>query len=266
MKLHIHVIVLLAIPATMLIPIAVSSFVYAQPCMATLSSPVIPAQYGSPNVPFVVPVSASCTTYYNQLYATGNAYDATSNVGLGTANAVLSPANGGTQFSGQLGFGVSPTSPSDSVQISVSIYDNQGGNLVTQTSETVQVGAGAQQPLQQPYQQITTTTVTVGQYPYAYPSPMEYQAPYQPNESQYFANQPQYQYQYQQAQGNQNHHTYYFSQGFPYRSNNQYLFDLVAIIAILATVIIATTGLVLIARRRQPQPVWYPAPPPPPQR
>ena len=267
MKLHIHVIVLLAISVTMLIPVAVNSFVYAQPCTATLSNPVIPTQSGNANVPFVIPIAASCTTYYSQLYATGNAYDATSNIGLGTANAVLSPVNGGPQFNGLLGFGLQPTSPSDAVQISVSIYDNQGGNLITQTSETVQIGVGTlqpiQQPIQPPLQQITTTTVTVGQYPYANPAPSAYQSPYQPNQSQYYDNQPQYQYQ----QGSQGHHSYYFSQGFPYRSNNQYLFDLVAIIAILAAVIIATTGLVLAARRRQPtQPVWYPAHPPPPPR
>jgi len=259
MKSHIHVILLLAISATMLIPIAVSSFVYGQPCTATLSNPVIPTQYVNSNVPFVIPVSASCATYYNQLYASGSAYDATSNIGLGTANAVLSPVNGGTQFNGLLGFSLSPPSPSDSVQISVSIYDKQGGNLVTQTSETVEVGAAAQQAVQQ----VTTTTVTVGQYPYADPVPTGYQSPYQPNQSQYNENQPQYQYQ----QGNQGYHTIYFSQGFPRRSNNQYIFELVAIIAILATVIIATTGLVLAARRRQPpQLVWYPAPPPPPPR
>jgi hypothetical protein len=260
MKSRIHVILLLTISVGVLIPVAVSGIVYAQPCMAALSKPVIPTQYGNSNVPFVIPVSASCTTYYSQLYATGNAYDATSNVGLGTANAVLSPVDGGTQFNGQLGFGLPPTYPSDSVQISVSIYDSQGGNLITQTSETVQVGAGAQQPVQQ----ITTTTVTLGQYPYANPTPTGYQSPYQPNQSQYYGNQPQYQYQYQQ--GNQDRPPYYFSPGFPYRSNNQYLFDWVAIIAILATVIIATAGLVLVARRQQPpQPVWYPAPPTPPR-
>jgi hypothetical protein len=260
MKSRIHVIVLLAIAVAMLIPVGVSSFVYAQPCTATLSNPVIPTQYGNSNVPFVIPVSASCTTYYNQLYATGNAYDATSNIGLGTANAVLLPVNGGTQFNGQLGFSLSPTSPSDSVQISVSIYGSQGGSLITQTSETVQVGAGEQQPLQQ----ITTTTVTVGQYPYANPSPTAYQSPYQPNQFQYYPNQPMYQ---QEGHGHHFHPSYYFSQGFPYSSNNQNLFDWVVIIAIIASVIIATVGLLLVARRQQPlQPVWYPAPPPPPSR
>ena len=267
MKTRIHVIALLAISVTMLILAASNSLVYAQPCTATLSEPVIPTQYSSSNVPFVIPVSASCTTYYSQLYATGNAYDASTNTGLGTANTILSPVNGGPQFNGQLGFSVLPTSPTDSVQVSVSIYDNQGGNLITQTSETVQVGTGAYQPIQPPIQQITTTTVTVGQYPATNPSPTDYQLPYQssyqPNQPQNYQNQPQY----QQGQGYHWNPSYYFSQGFPYRSNNGNLFDWAVIIAIVAAVIIATTGLVLISRKQHPpQPVWYPVPPPPPPR
>jgi len=265
MKTRVHVIVLLAISATVLILAASNRLVYAQPCTVTLSQPVIPTQYSNSNVPFLIPVSASCTTYYSQLYATGNAFDATTNTGLSAANTILSPVNGGQQFNGQLGFSVLPTSPTDSVQVSVSLYDSQGGNLITQTSETVQVGTGAYQPIQPPIQQITTTTVTVGQYPATYPSPTGYQPPYQssyqPNQPQYYQNQPQYQQQYQARPP-----TYYFSQGYAQRWNNTNFFDFVAIIAILATVIIATTGLVLIARRRQPpQPVWYPAPPPPPR-
>jgi hypothetical protein len=254
MKTRVYVIVLLAISATLLIVSSGSTFVLADPCTATLSYPLIPAQYGNSNVPIVVPILASCTTSYGgQLYATGSAYDVTSNTGLGSASTVLSSVSGATEFNGQLGFNVPPTSPGDSVQISVSIYSSQYGSLITETSETVQLGTGVQQT--------TTTTVTVGQYPYAIPSPTAYPSPYQPNQSQYYGNQPPYQYQYQQ--GNQGHHWYYFSQGYPYGSNNQNLFEWVAIVAILAAVIIATTGLVLIARRQQPpQPAWYPVPPP----
>jgi hypothetical protein len=256
---------LLVISVTMLMLVAGNSSVYAQPCTASLSQPIIPTQYTSSNTPFVIPVSASCTTYYSQLYASGNAYDATTNTGLGTANAVLSPVNGGAQLTGQLGFSVPPASPTDSVQISVSLYDNPGGNLITQTSETVQVGA-----VQQPVQLITTTTVTEGAYPADNPSPTNYQPPYQSSypsgQPQYYQTQPQGQYQQQDP----SHHwnpSYYFSQGFAYRSNNANLFDWIVIIAIVASVIIATTGLVLIARRqRPPQPVWYPVPPPPPSR
>jgi len=257
MKSHIHLIVLLAISVTILIPATVTSLVYAQPCTATLGDPEAPTQNGTPNVSFVIPVSASCTTSYSQLYATGNAYDTTSNISLGTTNAVLSSVNGGTQFNGQLSFSTPPTTQSDSVQISVSLYDNPGGNLITQTSETVAAGEAIQQSLQQ----ITTTTVTVDQSPYADPSPTGYQSPYQPNPPQYY-NQPQYEYSYQQ--GSQDDQSHYFSQGFPYRTNNHYLLEWIAVFAIFATVIITTAGLVLAARRPQsPRPAWYPTHPPP---
>jgi hypothetical protein len=229
---------------TMLIVGTSSSLASAQapsPCTATLNYPV---QYGYTSAPFVVPVSASCETYYgSQLYATGSAYDATSNTGLGTANTVLSSVNGGTQFSGQLGFNLPPTSSSDSVQISVSIYDNQGGNLLAMTSETLQP-TGVQQ-----VQQVTTvtSTVTQGQYPYADPTPLTYQ----PNQFQ------------SQPQNHRSPQTHYVSQSFSQRGNNTNLLDYAVIIAIIASVIIATAGLVLLARRQQaPQPVWYPVPPP----
>jgi len=218
-----------------------------------LSNPV-PTQYGNSNAPLVVPVSAFCTTPYSQLYATGNAYDVTSNIALGSANAPLSPTNGGMQFSGQLAFNLLPPSPTDALQVSVSIYNGQGGSLLTQTNETVEVGAEPQQPVQQ----IATTTVTVAQYQFADPSPISYE-PDQTGQLQYPGATPSYQYQ----QENQNPPSYYFQQGFPYRSRNQYLFEWIAIMAILATVIIATTGLVLAARRQPPPQVWYPAPSPP---
>ena len=258
MKAHLGVLALLAISMTMLIVGASSSLATAQvtsPCTATLSYPVIPTQYGSPNVPFLVPVSASCPTYYQgQLYASGSAYDTTSNTGLGSASTVLSSVNGGTEFTGQLSFSVPPTSPGDSVQISVSIYDSQGGNLITTTGETIPVGSGVQQ-LGQTEQQIATTTVTEGQDPYANQYPTTYPSTYQPSQS------PQY---YQPQHQTQGHQTHFFSQGFAYRSNNTNLFDYMVIIAIIASVIIATTGLVLVARRQQ-QPTWYPWPPQPRQ-
>ena len=250
-------IALLVISAAMLI-LSTGGAVLADPCTATLSYPTIPGQYGSSNAPFVVPVSASCTTYFqNQLYATGSAYDTTSNTALGSASTVLSPVNGGTQFTGQLGFQVPPTSPGDSVQITVSIYNGQGGNLITETSETVPAGPGPQ-PIGQ---QIITTTVTVAQYPYANSYPTAYPSTSPPNQPQYYQYPPQYQQQYQGRPP-----TYYASPGFAQRWNNRNFFNYVVIIAIIAAVIIVTTGLVLIARRHQPpQPVWYPVPPPPPR-
>ena len=218
----------------MLIVGANNSLVFADACSATLSYPIIPVVYSNSNVPIVVPLSATCTTYYaNQLYATGSAYDATANTGLGSTSTLLMSVNGGTEFNGQLGFNLPPTTQGHSIQISVSIYSSQYGNLITATSETVEVAAGVQQT--------TTTTVTEGQYPYAYPSAYPYPtaspSPYQPNPSQF-------------------HHSFQAdnqSQALTQTSNSTNLFSYVAIIAILATVVIATTGLVLVARR---QPNW----------
>jgi hypothetical protein len=219
----------------------------ADACTAQLSYPVMPAVYSYSNVPIVVPMSATCTTAYgNQIYATGNAYDATSNAGLGSVSTVLQSVNGGANFNGQLGFNLPPTTQGHTVTISVSIYSNQYGNLLTATSETFQVVTGSQQ--------VTTTTVTQSypyQYPNQYPSQYPYQTPYPypapsyqyPSQQRPYRNQSQYQ--------NQN-------------QNNSSLMGYVAIAAILAAVIIATTGLVVYGRRQQPPSVtWVPAPPPP---
>ena len=206
----------------------------------------MPVVYSNSNVPIVVPMSATCTTYYgSQLYATGNAYDATSNAGLGSVSTVLQSVNGGTTFNGQLGFNLPPSTQGHTVQISVSIYNSQYGNLITATSETIQVGTGSQQ--------VSTTTVTQA-YPYPYQNQYPSQYPYQ-NPYPYQA--PSYQYSSQQR---------------PYRNQSQYparnqnsssLFGFVAIVAILAAVIIATAGLVVYGRRQQPPPgTWLPPPPP----
>jgi hypothetical protein len=198
----------------------------------------MPAIYSNSNVPIVVPMSATCTTYYgSQLYATGNAYDATSDAGLGSVSTVLQSVDGGTTFNGQLGFNLPPSTQSHTVQISVSIYNGQYGNLITATSETVQVGTGTQQA-------ITTVTQT---YPYQYPTQYPSQSPassYQYS-SQLSLHRKQLQYQV-------------------LNQNRSLLLSYVAIVAILAAVIIATTGLVMYGRRQQPPSInWIPAPPPP---
>jgi len=256
MKSRVLVIVLLAISMTVAMAGMTSGLAFAQvaaPCTATLNAPGVPAQYSNSNAPFVVPVFASCTGYYGtQLYATGNAYDVTSNTAMGSASGLLSPVNGGTQFSGQLAFNTPPTSPSDSVQVSVSIYDNQGGNLLATTGTTIQPGSAPAQPVQplQPVQQVVTTTVTDGPYanpyPAAYPSPGQYS--YYPSQYPQPSSRPATSY------------PYYYSP----RWYNANLFAWVAIVTIIAAVIIATAGLVLIARKRpSPQGYWYPVPPPP---
>jgi hypothetical protein len=141
-----------------------------------------------------------------------------------------------------MGFNLSPTSQGDSVQISVSLYSSQYGSLIAETGETIQLGTGVQQT--------TTTTVTEAQYPYnAYPT--AYPSPYQPNQSQYYQYQPS-------NQGYHSPQTHHLSQILAQSPNNTNFFDYVVIIAIIATVIIATAGLVLVARR---QPTWYAIPP-----
>jgi len=198
--------------------------------------------YSNSNVPIVVSMSATCTTAYgNQLYATGNAYDATSNVGLGSVSTVLQSVSGGYIFNGQLGFNLPPSTQGHIVQISVSIYNSQYGNLITTTSETFQVGTGSQQ--------VSTTTVTQT-YPYPYPNQYPSQYPYQ-NPYPYPA--PSYQHP------NRNQ-----SQSQTLNQNNSSLFGYVAIAAILAVVVIVTAGLVVYGRRQQaPSVRWVPAPPPP---
>jgi len=222
-----------------------------------LSYPVMPTTYSYSNVPIVVPISATCTTVYgNQLYATGNAYDATSNVGLGTVNSVLQSTDGGTMFNGQLGFNLPPTTQGHTVTISVSLYSNQYGDLVTSTSETFQAATG-NQPVQQVQQVVTTTVTQAYQYPYQTPpsTPYTYPTPYT-NQTSTPNQAPSLQQPLQQN---------------PYRHQSQYqtlnrynsLLDYVAIAAILAAVLIATAGLVVYGhRRQQPTPTaWLPTPP-----
>ena len=262
MKSHIHVLVLLAISATMLIVGASNSLVLAQPCNAALSYPIVSAAYSYSNIPITVPVSVSCTTSYgNELYATGSAYDATTNTGLGSTSALLTASNGGMEFDGQLGFNLPLTTQGHSIQISVSIYTSQDGDLITQASETVVLG-GPTGPTG--FQQVTTTTVTVGQYPYANPYSYPYSNPYPyPSSPSSYPSQfyPPYQPNSSEFQFHQGHQAHYQSQAFGQSQYNTTLFDYVVIIAIIATVIIATAGLVLVARRQPvPVPVWPPPP------
>jgi len=227
-----------------------SSPVAADQCVAQLNYPVMPTSYSYANIPIVVPMSATCSTYYgSQLYATGNAYDATSNTGLGSVSTVLQSTDGGSTFNGQLSFNLPPSTQGHAIQFSVSIYNGQYGNQITSTSETIQIGTGTQQ--------VITTTVTQA-YPY----------PYQ-NEN-YPQSQPPYvypasSYPYSQQQPSHPYGSWNDSVRAQYLNRMQEssrLFDLVAIAAILAAVIIATAGLVVYGRRQQPV-TWIPPPPPP---
>ena len=249
---HYSIVAIVLIFAIMAVA-ANSSLVSADACTAQLNYPVMPTEYTYSNIPIAVPIAASCSTNYgSQLYATGNAYDSTSNTSLGSVSTVLQSVDGGTTFNGQLNFNLPPSTQGHTVQLSVSINDPTG-NQITATGETIQVGSGIQQ------QVVTTTTITQAdpyqneylpqnQYPYptAYPAPSN--QPYSPQQGSY---------QYR----NQNSPVRAQYQTYRYRS---LLLDYIAITAILAAVIITTAGLVVYGRRRQPVPVtWIPPPPPP---
>jgi len=228
----------------------------AQPCSAVLSYPVIPTTYPYSNVPIVVPMSVTCATVYgNQLYATGNAYDATSNVALGTVNSVLQSTDGGITFNGQLQFNLPPTTQGNTVTISVSLYSNQYNDLVTSTSETFQVITGNQQ-----VQQVVTTTVTQA-YQYPYQPPVSTPYTYQPS----YTNQTSDPNQAPSAQPPFQQQSYRYQSQYETLNRNNSLLDYVAIATILAAVVIATVGLAVYGqRRRQPRSIaWVPAFPPP---
>jgi hypothetical protein len=209
----------------------------AQPCTAVLSYPIMPTTYSYSNVPIVVPMSATCTTTFGStLYASGNAYDATSNVALGSVNNILQSPDGGTTFNGQLGFNLPSSTQGHTVTISVSLYSSQYGDLIGATSETFQAVTGNQQ-----VQQVVTTTATLA-------SPLPIYPPIYPTQIPTFPQSVQ-------------HHSYRHQT----LNRNNSLLDYVAIAAILAAVFIATAGLVVYGTRKQQPPsiTWVPALPPP---
>ena len=257
MKSNVYLIGTLTISLCVLAIASTQGFVAADPCVATLSYPSVPPVYDNANNPVVVPISATCSTNYGtQLYATGNAVDVTSGAGLGTVSTTLSSPDGGVTYNGQLTFNLPPTEQGQPVQISVSIYNGQYGNLITGTSETVQIGA-APEPQQIPQQIVTTTvTQTPNSYPYNYQNPTPYQSPLQAPSNYYpgqLSQTPQWSHHHNDA-------TSHYQKQNP---NTPSLFAYVAIFAIVATVIIATVGLLVYARR-QPRYALMPVPPPPP--
>jgi len=163
-----------------------NNFALAQPCQATLGSPNVSTQqyyYYNGNFQVTVPVSASCSFYAGQLYATGTAYDTTFNTNLGSTSAVLTSTYGGYGYSGQLTFTFPTSTQSHSVQFSVSIYSSQGGyyyggpygSLLAQTTSTFVVGPSYYQGYPTyPYYSTPTypTYPTYPSYPYYsyYPS------------------------------------------------------------------------------------------------
>ena len=171
-----------------------NNFVAADPCYAQIGSPTTATQqyYGS-NFLLTVPISATCSIYAGQLYATGTAYDTTFNSNVGTANTILSTTYGSNAFGGQLQFNLPASAASHSVQFFVSIYGQTGyyqpygygGSALTTTSATFVVNPPYQygyqnypyysnyqnNPYYSNYQNYPT-------YP-TYPNYPNYQAPYQ---------------------------------------------------------------------------------------
>ena len=126
-----------------------ADLVLAQPCQAQLGSPNVFSQayYYGLNFQVTVPVSASCSFYAGQLYASGTAYDTIYNTNIGTANTVLASTYAGYGYTGQLTFTLPISEQSHPVQFSVSVYGTQNGyyggpygGLLAQTLATYVVG------------------------------------------------------------------------------------------------------------------------------
>jgi len=131
-----------------------NSFALAQqPCQVQLGSPNASTQqyyYSGSNLQLTLPVSASCSFYAGQLYATGSAYDTTYQTYVGTTQAVLTSTYGGYGYTGQLTFTIPTSALGHSVQFSVSIYRSQNGyyggyygaSLLAQTTSTFEIAPG----------------------------------------------------------------------------------------------------------------------------
>ena len=126
-----------------------NSLVSAQACTIQSSS----LAYTSPQYNYgssvLVPVSVTCPFVGGQLYAVGNAIDA-SNAPMGSASAVrLSSAYGTNIYTGQLSFSIPPGVTEYTWQVTISIYSSvyyygYGSTLVTGSPlatsvETVQI-------------------------------------------------------------------------------------------------------------------------------
>jgi len=205
-----------------------NTFASAQPCQALLGSPNVYGQqyYYGGNFQVTVPVSATCSFFPGQVYATGTAYDTTYNANIGTANAVLGPAYTGYASTGQLTFTLPTSAQFHAVQFSVSIYSSPtgyyggyygtyfGSSLLAQTSSTFVVGPTYYQSY---YQNYYPSYPTYPNYP-TYPSYSTY--PTYPSYPWYTQNQGHYFmrgfYNYYYMRG---YYNYYYNGGY---NNNNY--------------------------------------------
>jgi hypothetical protein len=169
-----------------------NSFAAAQqPCQVQLGSPNVSNQYYyyGGNFQLTLPVSASCSYYAGQLYATGSAYDTNYGTSVGTTQAVLSSTYGGYGYTGQLTFTLPTSASGHAIQFSVSVYGSQSGyyggyygtSLLTQTTSTFVVGPSYYQAYPPSSTYPTYPSYTTPSYP-TYPS----------NPSNYYYGNPRY--------------------------------------------------------------------------
>ncbi|MGO9646109.1 MAG: hypothetical protein ACLPY5_15360 [Candidatus Bathyarchaeia archaeon] len=141
MKARNYALLLLVITAAVVAVGASSSLVAADACTANLSTVTTTAPNSGSYIGVQVPVSANCastTTANGSLYAVGDAYDTTTSTDLGSVNTALTPVNAANIYNGELSFSIPSTAQGDTLQISVSVYNSQYGQLLTTTSETIQ--------------------------------------------------------------------------------------------------------------------------------
>src|SRR5208337_3326644 len=141
MKARNYALLLLVMTAAVVAVGASSSLVAADSCTANLSTVTTTAPNSGSYIGIQVPVSANCastTTSNGSLYAVGDAYDTTTSTDLGSVNTALTPVSAANIYNGALSFSIPSTAQGDTLQISVSIYNSQYGQLLTTTSETIQ--------------------------------------------------------------------------------------------------------------------------------
>jgi hypothetical protein len=147
-KTCLHALLIVMLAAGVLAMATSNSFTLAQqPCQVLLGSPNVSTQlyyYYAGNFQLTLPLSASCSFYAGQLYATASAYDTAYGANVGTAQTVLSSTYAGYGYTGQLTFTVPASVQGHLVQFWVSIFGSQkeyyggyyGSSLLAQASST----------------------------------------------------------------------------------------------------------------------------------
>ena len=201
-------VLLIAVLAAGVVAVATNNnFALAQPpCQVQLASPNISNQYYYYGGYFqlALPLSASCSFYAGQLYATGSAYDTTYGTSVGTTQTVLSSTYGGYGYTGQLTFNLPTSASGHTVQFSVSVFGSQNGyyggyygtSLLAQTSSTFVISPGYYQSYPYPSYPSYPTYPSYPSYP-TYPTYPSYPIyPYCSGSGYYYTNCNGYNYYY----------------------------------------------------------------------